>query len=227
MNPQLNYLFTATIVILLVILLWVVSIVVVYANVHKREVGGLETFFWLALTFLLPFVGFLMYWTIRFISRFLSPVDAPKGESKRRVTQMLRSLRDEPRKGTIPAAVLVREASSVPQSVDGLSDTAQQSVSAYKMLVLHGPCAGEEYPLSSFPASIGRGPAAAVRLDKDLSVSRQHAEIYDYQGVLRIRDLKSLHGTLINGFSVEDKSLEPGDRIEVGQSVLLLKSGRG
>ncbi len=75
MNPQLNYLFTATLVILLAILVWVATIVNVYIDAHKRESGSVMTFFWLTLAFLLPFLGFLIYWTVRFISRFLSPVE--------------------------------------------------------------------------------------------------------------------------------------------------------
>ena len=72
---------------------------------------------------------------------------------------------------------------------------------------------------------IGRGSEAQIRLDGDLGVSRQHAQIYEQSGVLRVRDLQSTHGTAVNGFSIADKSLDPGDRIRVGLSTLLVKVG--
>ncbi len=66
-----------------------------------------------------------------------------------------------------------------------------------------------------------------IGLDDDLGVSRQHAEIYDQAGVLRIRDLKSTHGTQVNGFSIDDKSLDPGDQIRIGASTLKIEMPEG
>ena len=62
----------------------------------------------------------------------------------------------------------------------------------------------------------------SIALDEDRSVSRLQAEIYEQSGVLRIRDLKSTHGTKVNDFSISDKSLDAGDRIWVGMSILLV-----
>jgi hypothetical protein len=82
---------------------------------------------------------------------------------------------------------------------------------------------GGFFRLQTFPAYIGRGPQASVALDSDLEVSRQHAEIYESQGSLRIRDLDSRHGTYLNGLRIGDARLYPGDQIQVGTSLLELE----
>jgi pSer/pThr/pTyr-binding forkhead associated (FHA) protein len=91
------------------------------------------------------------------------------------------------------------------------------------LAVLEGPHAGERFELRDLPARIGRGPDVALRLDADLGVSRRHAEFYLQAGVLRLRDTNSAHGTTVNGYTITDKGLAPGDRIRVGHSLLQLQ----
>jgi pSer/pThr/pTyr-binding forkhead associated (FHA) protein len=93
-----------------------------------------------------------------------------------------------------------------------------------QLRVLSGPDQGRAFPIGRLPALIGRGADVAVPLDGDITVSRRHAEIYAPQGALRIRDLGSSHGTQVNGFSIQDKSLEMGDRIQVGKTLLQVES---
>jgi pSer/pThr/pTyr-binding forkhead associated (FHA) protein len=92
---------------------------------------------------------------------------------------------------------------------------------------IDGPHAGQEYHIFSLPAQIGRVPDAAVRLDQDLGVSRQHAEIYEQEGELRIRDLGSAHGTHLGGSSIDDRKMAPDDYIRVGQTTLVVHIGEG
>ena len=66
-----------------------------------------------------------------------------------------------------------------------------------------------------FPAMIGRGPDAEVRLD-DRWASRHHCEIDQVDGTLVVRDVGSRHGTFVNGESVRSARLLPGDRLTVG-----------
>ncbi len=47
-------------------------------------------------------------------------------------------------------------------------------------------------------------------------VSRRHCEINQDGGVLRIRDLGSRNGTLVNGKKIADAVLNPGDTLQVG-----------
>ena len=47
-------------------------------------------------------------------------------------------------------------------------------------------------------------------------VSRRHCELNQDGGVLRVRDLSSRNGTLVNGKKIADAVLNPGDTLQVG-----------
>lgn len=72
-----------------------------------------------------------------------------------------------------------------------------------------------EIPLTNFPLRIGRGPETDVRVG-DRWVSREHCEIDCIDGVLLVRDLGSKHGTFVNGRSVLEAELKPGDLLNIG-----------
>ena len=63
------------------------------------------------------------------------------------------------------------------------------------------------YPL---PFRIGRAPGLELVLPSQ-QVSKQHAEIYEEGGSLRVRDLKSTNGTLVNRNLVDDFPIREGD----------------
>ena len=67
---------------------------------------------------------------------------------------------------------------------------------------------------------IGRGTNAGLRLD-DAGVSRQHAEVRREGDDVVLVDLGSTNGSAVNGRIVERVRLTPGDRIELGHTVLL------
>ena len=120
---------------------------------------------------------------------------------------------------TIPMDYLVNKSAREAQSIGRSGADQRVAAPTYTFAVIEGPNAGDEFVLTRLPAKLGRGIDAAIRLD-DRNASRQHAEIYEHGGILRIRDLKSTHGTYVNGFSIDDKSLDPGDKIRIGFSVL-------
>ena len=63
---------------------------------------------------------------------------------------------------------------------------------------------------------IGRVPGVQLLLDHH-TVSRRHAEMFcDPFGRFWIRDLGSTNGTLVNGDTVVERVLEPGDRVSIG-----------
>ena len=74
--------------------------------------------------------------------------------------------------------------------------------------------------LKQFPAVIGRNVDSAMSLD-DRWVSRQHCEFDEVSGSLVIRDLKSRHGTLVNGSPVQEAVLKSGDRVTIGLSTFV------
>lgn len=63
---------------------------------------------------------------------------------------------------------------------------------------------------------IGRAPDCEVQLE-NAAVSRYHCEISRHGGVLRLRDLGSNNGTVLNGVKVEAHGLRHGDVISIGK----------
>ncbi len=72
-----------------------------------------------------------------------------------------------------------------------------------------------EIALTEFPLHLGRGPEADVQVG-DRWVSRDHCEIDCVEDVLLVRDLGSKHGTFVNGRSVLEAELHPGDLLTIG-----------
>src|SRR5262245_57820371 len=81
---------------------------------------------------------------------------------------------------------------------------------------------GDVFPLSPGQRyTLGRATTNSVVLKDDLC-SREHAEVSYGEGRWRVRDLSSLNGTRLNGTRIEgEKSLSPGDEVDVGRSRLI------
>ncbi|HEY4227051.1 MAG TPA: FHA domain-containing protein, partial [Candidatus Limnocylindrales bacterium] len=78
-------------------------------------------------------------------------------------------------------------------------------------------------PMSGAPIRIGRGPECELVL-KDARVSRRPARLHARNGVLVLTDLGSTNGTRVNGHRVTELVLGAGDRIEVGDSSLVIEA---
>jgi adenylate cyclase len=89
-----------------------------------------------------------------------------------------------------------------------------------RLLALAGPPKGNSYALSDGDASVGREPANWLRID-DPSVSRRHCLIQKVGDRVRVVDLESRNGTLVNDAPVRDHVLEPGDRLTIGVAQFL------
>ncbi len=200
------------------VVLWGVSIGAVYWDLKRRFLPRQQMLAWLAIVGLLPGVGLAVYLLSRLIGwAFPLPANgAPPGTAKNRVTQLKRAPAGAFRTGTIAASDLVKET---------ITDRRAVQLRTLTLAVVAGPHTGQEFLVEALPARIGRGGEAALRLDRDLGVSRQHAELYRQDGTLRIRDLDSSHGLSVNGVAVHDQALEPGDKIELGLSTLMVKEG--
>jgi hypothetical protein len=70
---------------------------------------------------------------------------------------------------------------------------------------------------------IGRGTDADLRLP-DTGVSRAHAELRVDGDAVRVVDLDSTNGTLVNGRRVREAELADGDRIDIGATGLTYRS---
>jgi Nif-specific regulatory protein len=89
-----------------------------------------------------------------------------------------------------------------------------------RLIALSGPSKGKTFGLSQDDFSIGRDPSNSLPLNDPL-ISRQHAIIRTRGGDLSVADLNSRNGTFLNAVPVTERKLEPGDRIQVGDSLLL------
>jgi signal transduction histidine kinase len=94
------------------------------------------------------------------------------------------------------------------------------------LIVIKGADEGKQFELGGGPFSVGRDTGNAVCLH-DTEVSRRHAELSPSgDGGFRIRDLGSANGTLLNTRPIEEAPLQPGDHIQLGQTILVYSAGR-
>jgi FHA domain len=79
---------------------------------------------------------------------------------------------------------------------------------------------GATFPLGGV-ITIGRDPSSTVMIDSDTFVSQHHAKVYEVDGQAMVEDLGSTNGSFHNGNRlVGARLLHPGDRIQVGYTVL-------
>jgi hypothetical protein len=92
-----------------------------------------------------------------------------------------------------------------------------------RLIIPAGSGGPERLVLLTSPVTVvGRGADADLRLH-DTGVSRAHAELRIEGEQVRLADLGSTNGTLLNGRPVSDAVLSDGDRIEVGATPLLFR----
>lgn len=69
--------------------------------------------------------------------------------------------------------------------------------------------------------TLGRDDNCTITIQDDSYVSTLHLRIYDYDGQPMVEDLGSTNGTFHNGNRLHgSKLLQPGDRIQVGTTVI-------
>ena len=78
-----------------------------------------------------------------------------------------------------------------------------------------GGRAGERFKMLD-KTTIGRSPSSDIFLD-DITVSREHAVVFNDGSCVRVEDRDSLNGTFVNHERVEKRELESGDEIQVGK----------
>jgi PAS domain S-box-containing protein len=91
-----------------------------------------------------------------------------------------------------------------------------------ELVVVSGRHRGHRIPISQDILRIGRDRTCEVPLD-DEAASRVHSEIVRRGGQFLLRDLRSTNGTFLNDAKVSESPLQNGDRIGVGDTVLLLQ----
>jgi signal transduction histidine kinase/pSer/pThr/pTyr-binding forkhead associated (FHA) protein len=92
------------------------------------------------------------------------------------------------------------------------------------LVVIHGLERGKRYTLDQPVMRVGRDPSNPIRVP-DNEISRQHAEVRFEDDGYTLVDLKSSNGTFVNGRRVPRARLDAGDRIQIGQTVLVFGTG--
>lgn len=91
-----------------------------------------------------------------------------------------------------------------------------------RLRVEQGSDLAREFVLQAGENSIGRGIDNDVILS-DIAVSRRHLLIIDDGEALHLQDLGSGNGTEVNGRRAQQADLKHRDRIEIGETVLVLE----
>jgi len=91
----------------------------------------------------------------------------------------------------------------------------------YRLVVEKGPDTGSEFPIPERGAGLGRASTNDIAL-KDEQLSRLHCRFQFRKGELWVLDLASANGTMVDGVDVEEKRLEHGSRVQIGDSILRL-----
>ena len=94
------------------------------------------------------------------------------------------------------------------------SHFSRVSLMEAKLIVVGGKATKESISLK-LPAIIGRSREAGVKVGHPM-ISRRHAELFEADGLLMIRDLGSLNGTMIDGQRIQEAPLPPAAEFTIG-----------
>lgn len=94
--------------------------------------------------------------------------------------------------------------------------------SNYFLEIIEGPDVGLTFALQKGNVLIGRHAQCDLVIH-DLEVSRRHLKITSEENGWLLDDLGSTNGSYVNGQRITHHITAPGDRIQVGQSILVIK----
>ena len=77
-------------------------------------------------------------------------------------------------------------------------------------------------PMPSRVTVLGRRRDCDLRIPIN-SVSRRHYQLHNNGSAISIRDLDSTNGTIVNGQAVTESSINPGDKISLGNLNLIMQ----
>ena len=99
---------------------------------------------------------------------------------------------------------------------------AKEISATFTLTVVEGPDAGRSLTIDGARPSrayIGQSPACELRL-ADVHASRRHAALDVQRARLRVTDLHSTNGTLVDGIEVAEAFLRGGEHLTIGETVL-------
>ncbi|TMF20225.1 MAG: FHA domain-containing protein [Chloroflexi bacterium] len=113
-----------------------------------------------------------------------------------------------------PAAALVPETMAMPARPGAAAVSAGPQA---ELTIESGPDAGHTHRATDKAVRLGRSPDNDVIL-RDPATSGHHARLERRDEAFWVVDLGSTNGTFVNGESVQEKQLNHGDRLTVGQN---------
>jgi pSer/pThr/pTyr-binding forkhead associated (FHA) protein len=90
------------------------------------------------------------------------------------------------------------------------------------LLLLKKDGAFKAIPMPSDVTIIGRRRDCDLRVEVD-AVSRRHCRLFKDNNILKVRDLDSRNGTVINGQAVEETDVKPGDKLTIGSVTFVIQ----
>lgn len=108
--------------------------------------------------------------------------------------------------------------------VEGDAELAPLAGGQATLALLEGGRVSRTFSLAKPVVMLGRLPESDVVVN-DAGASRQHARISQSNGEFVLTDLGSTNGTLVNDEAVRERSLDDGDRITIGETVLEFRRG--
>ncbi len=93
------------------------------------------------------------------------------------------------------------------------------------LIFVEGLQKGQRYPIGSQSLTLGRDRNNDIPID-DSGASRNHAVIMRTGNGICLRDQNSTNGTFVNSRRITEVLLKNGDRISIGDAVMLLESSR-
>ena len=91
-----------------------------------------------------------------------------------------------------------------------------------ELLVISGPRVCERFALGPGETRIGRSPQSSILIDEP-GVAWDHCVVQPSADRYRIFDRRTGTGTFVNGKRVSEHTLEPGDQVSIGDTVLLYR----
>src|SRR3954447_21984266 len=91
-----------------------------------------------------------------------------------------------------------------------------------ELIAVGGSLSGMRFPLAAHEVRAGRSPDAEIRL-QDSGAAWEHCIVRPAAGGHCVIDRQRQSGTFVNGRGNAECRLEPGDRISVGETVLLYR----
>ncbi len=118
-----------------------------------------------------------------------------------------------------PAPPAVAETMAIGSKPKAAFSTTPGTATQAELTIESGPDAGHSHRASDHAIRLGRSPDNDVIL-RDPATSGHHARLERRGDQFWIVDLGSTNGTLVNGESIQEKQLNHGDRLTIGQNAV-------